>query len=556
MEWNMPRTLGAKDKKKRKRRLFITLGVGGAATLGGLGYLALRKKMPTVGSTSRPTAYSDIQVRNTSAPRSTPLTQTPRITAASSPPPRVTQPDILSKPKSIPSSAEVQPNSIVPAPPKLLPQGKPNPTVVPPPTVRALPPAKPQPQITKPKPIPSRVEVQPSSITPIQTPISRQPKLLPPAKPQPQITKPKLIPSRIEVQPNSIPNETPKLLPPAKTSQPQTPGNTQKPPTKKKAKKAAKQAQTPENTQKPPTKKEALKEAAKQSARIANEAGKAWEAAKPAIETGSKLARKGIKAAGIIARKSNKSRKKLIIEGAKKAIKASVSDRSQEVVKKVAGKVVDNLPAAGKVAGKVARVAKDVDESIQVGRRGFLGALGIKAAIAAKKQAASAAQTVRRHPMTDLFGTVKKTRAERLAEIRAARAARLAKAGQPPNPIIKPHKNLEKVEKTIIKVEEASNAIETAGKKSLSRRDFLKTPRQYLEDYITASPEKRIPALVNYFWKKGIISSNYKQYVMDLYSKGVHPTTSMRLAKLLMRISDATGLYSSHRKLAEFINKD
>ena len=553
----MPRTLGAKDKKKRKRRLFTALGVGGAATLGGLGYLALRKKMPTVGSTSRPTAYSDIQVRNTSAPRSTPLTQTPRITAASSPPTRVTQPDIPSKPKSIPSRAEVQPNSIVPASPKLLPQGKPNPTVVPPPTVKALPPAKPQPQITKPKLIPSRVEVQPSSITPIQTPISRQPKLLPPARtPQtirPQNRNPKLIPSRIEVQPNSIPNETPKLLPPAKTSQPQTPGNTQKPPTKKKA---AKQAQTPENTQKPPTKKEVIKEAAKQSAKIANEAGKTWEAVKPGVETGGKLARKGIKAAGKIARKSNKSRKKLIIKGAKKAIKASVSDRSQEVIKKVAGKVVDNLPAAGKVAGKVARVAKDVDESVQVGRRGFLGALGIKAAIAAKKQAASAAQTVRRHPMTDLFGTVKKTRAERLAEIRAARAARLAKAGQPPNPIIKPHKDLEKLEKTIMKVGEASDAIENAGKKSLSRRDFLKTPRQYLEDYITASPEKRIPALVNYFWKKGIISSGYKQYVMDLYAKGVHPTTSMRLAKILMRISDMTGLYSSHRKLAEFINKD
>lgn len=114
MGWNMPRTLGAKDKKKRKKRLLnIALGVGGVATLGGLGYLALRKKMPTIGSASRPPDLG-IQVRNTPVSRSTAPIKTPQITAASSPPPRVNQPDIPAKPKLIPTRAEIQPNSIVP----------------------------------------------------------------------------------------------------------------------------------------------------------------------------------------------------------------------------------------------------------------------------------------------------------------------------------------------------------------------------------------------------------------------------------------------------------
>lgn len=529
----MPRTLGAKDKKKRKRRLLnIALGVGGVATLGGLGYLALRKKMPTIGSASRPPDYLGIQVRNTPVSRSTAPIKTPQITAASSPPPRVNQPDIPAKPKLIPTRAEIQPNSIVPASPKLLPPGKTSPTVTPA-SPKLLPPAKPQPQTTKPKLIPTRAEVQPSSITPIQTAIPRQPKLLPPAK-TPQTIQPqnrnttRLIPSRAEVQPNSIPNETPKLLPPARTSKTQ---NNQ---------------QIPKNT------KKAAKEAAKEAARIADEA---WKAANPGMKAVGKLARKGIKAAGIVARKSNKGRKKLIIKAIKKAAKASVSDTSQKAIKKVAGEVVDNLPAAGKVAGKVARIAKDADESVQVGRRGFLKALGINAAIAAKKQAASTAQAVQRHPMTDLFVTVKKTRAERLAEIRAARAARIA-ARKQTNPILRPHKQLERIEKMIMEAEKASDIIETAGTKSLSRRELLKAPRQYLEDYITANPEKRIPALVNYFWERGMISNNAKQFIIDSYSKGLHPTTSMRLAKILMRISDATGLYSSYRELAEFIDKD
>jgi hypothetical protein len=114
MGWSMPRTLGAKDKKKRKKRLLnIALGVGGVATLGGLGYLALRKKMPTIGSASRPPDLG-IQVRNTPVSRSTAPIKTPQITAASSPPPRVNQPDIPAKPKLIPTRAEIQPNSIVP----------------------------------------------------------------------------------------------------------------------------------------------------------------------------------------------------------------------------------------------------------------------------------------------------------------------------------------------------------------------------------------------------------------------------------------------------------
>jgi hypothetical protein len=216
MGWNMPRTLGAKDKKKRKKRLLnIALGVGGVATLGGLGYLALRKKMPTIGSASRPPDLG-IQVRNTPVSRSTAPIKTPQITAASSPPPRVNQPDIPAKPKLIPTRAEVQPNSIVPASPKLLPPGKTSPTVTPAPTVKALPPAKPQPQTTKPKPIPTRAEVQPSSITPIQTAIPRQPKLLPPAKvevkPNPPSGQPKVEVVQSGGQPKSRSKSKPKVV--------------------------------------------------------------------------------------------------------------------------------------------------------------------------------------------------------------------------------------------------------------------------------------------------------------------------------------------------------
>jgi hypothetical protein len=181
----MPRTLGAKDKKKRRRRrlLNIALGVGGAAALGGLGLLALRKKPPIIGNTSRPVPSNSFTPNPTPRPG---RGSSPQITPASSPPPRSPQPS------NLPGIKEIQPSSIIPtkpsAPPRLISNRvEVQPVVAQPKTIKALPPGKtpPPPKALppgKPEPIPAKTEVKPDSIVKERSPIKRSKKKKPEVK--------------------------------------------------------------------------------------------------------------------------------------------------------------------------------------------------------------------------------------------------------------------------------------------------------------------------------------------------------------------------------------
>lgn len=549
----MPRTLGAKDKKKRKRRRLtnIAIGVGGAAALGGLGLLALRKKMPKVGNTMRPVTPT---VSTSTATRvgqsSTPIAaRTPQISPASSPPPRVTQPDIPAKPKLIPSRAEIQTGSVIPPQPIQQPK-----------TIKALPPSRlPQSPIlpTKPKLIPSRSEIQPSSLIPKIQPVPTEStivKALPPAR-SPQLnqivpsSKPKLAASRQEIPVNTeIPNPTQSA---SSTNKAVKEAGKRAARAVNKAKQAAKKAQEEfENINWDATTKKAARNAGKEFAKVVN-----TEATKQGVRA-AKKGRKGIKMVAKVAKKSNKGRKKIIIGGIKKG--------TSEIIKRIpdaAKSTVENLPATVKAASKLAKSANNAIETVKevtpkVGRRGFLAAIGAKAVTTGKQTAATTAQqATRQYSIFDkYFRLIPKTKAERRAEAAALRAERIARRAKGHHPLFQPHYKADAIEKDLIHLDRNIQALEAAGAKQSTRREVILAPKEYIEEY--ASKPENLPKILKLFKKLGLPSvNNAVERAAENYAKDFSPNARLRFTQALLNIGKATGLFSNGKELTDFIDE-
>lgn len=600
----MPRTLGAKDKKKRKRRrlLNIALGVGGAAALGGLGYLAYKRRMPTIGKASQP--IQPTYINNTPSVSRSPIPRTTQV-STSPPPARVQTPK---EPKLIPARAEIQVTPTVatqPAPKpvkvlqpakedlsKLLPTGKPKlipskteiqsnipiPQAAPETqTIKGLlPPAK---QRTidllpngKPKLIPSRAEIQPNSLISKTQSVSETKivKALPPAR-SPQLSqvvppnKPKLAPSRQEIPADTnIPNPTQAASSSTKTAAgkagrkaARVMSEVEKAAKKAaaEAKKAAKKAkQELEKIDWDATTKKAARGAGKAAAKVVNQ-----EATKQGVKAVQK-GRKGIKIVAKVAKKTKKGRQKLIINAMKKG--------AGETVKRIPGaakSAVENLPAAGKAAGKLAKAAQEANDAIQtakdatpkVGRRFFLTLTGARVATMGKQAAASTAQQAQRqyHIVDNYFRLLSKTKAERRAEAAALRASRIAQRAKGHHPVLQPHYNVKAVEEDLINLDRNIQAIEAAGAKQSTRRDIILAPKEYVEDYV--SKPENLPKLVKLFKKLGLPTvDNAVKRAIDSYAKDFSPNARLRFTQALLNIGRATGLFSNKKELAEFIESD